>query len=480
MAVEASTAQRIRRRHRLFSFAVFVILASLDNAAAGVLPPLYAIIARDLQSNDAALGFVTAVYLLIVAAAAAFWGYRGDKGQRKQLLFYGTLVWVVAMTLTAFSQTFWQLLVFQLLTAAGVGCISSVGFSVVSDLIPAHRRGLALSLWSISQGGGGGVGALLAGTVGAYNWRWPFLMIAAVGFLFTILYLFTNEPQRGRAEPELASVFAAGKSYRYHIALSDLPLILTRRTNIWLIVQSFFFALAYGSTIWIPRWAIARFQAEGYGLEVATIMGNLFVALFSLGFFFSVPAGYIGDRWQQRNPRGRTTMATIGLLASIPFFIALFFVPLEHITLPLEGNLLQLSWAVVVALFTNGWAMVAFVVALLALAFYTADAPNWAALLTDVNLPEHRGTVIGITRIVRAVANAASVGLAGYVFTSLSSAYPPPVNYAIGLSLFQLIAIFAALCYVGARKGVAADIRDVKQTLSTRAGALHASSSDSA
>ena len=59
-----------QRTRQLFAFAVFIILASLDNAAAGVLPPLYAIIARDLQASDAALGAVTAVYLLIVAAAA--------------------------------------------------------------------------------------------------------------------------------------------------------------------------------------------------------------------------------------------------------------------------------------------------------------------------------------------------------------------------------------------------------------------------
>ena len=76
------------RRQLLFSYAVFVVLASLDNAAAGVLPPLYAIIARDLQANEAALGGVTAIYILILAAAAAFWGYRGDQGQRKSLLLY--------------------------------------------------------------------------------------------------------------------------------------------------------------------------------------------------------------------------------------------------------------------------------------------------------------------------------------------------------------------------------------------------------
>jgi predicted MFS family arabinose efflux permease len=96
------------RARQFFAFSVFIILASLDNAAAGVLPPLYAIIARDLQASDAALGSVTAVYILIVAIAAVLWGYRGDQKSRKPLLFWGTLVWVTAMLLTTTAQSFPQ------------------------------------------------------------------------------------------------------------------------------------------------------------------------------------------------------------------------------------------------------------------------------------------------------------------------------------------------------------------------------------
>ena len=40
-----------------------------------------------------------------------------------------------------------------------------------------------------------------------------------------------------------------------------------RPTNRWLILQGFFLSLAYGSTVWVPRWAIARVQAEGFDLE---------------------------------------------------------------------------------------------------------------------------------------------------------------------------------------------------------------------
>ncbi|MEZ4590997.1 MAG: MFS transporter [Chloroflexota bacterium] len=460
-----------QRARQFFAFAVFIILASLDNAAAGVLPPLYAIIARDLQASDAALGGVTAVYLLIVAAAAIIWGYRGDQTQRKPLLFWGTIVWVVAMYCTTLAQNFTQFLLFQMATAVGVGGISSLGFSVVSDLVPARRRGLALSLWSVSQGIGGSLGALLAGTLGALDWRYPFWIIAAVGLLFALLFLFTREPQRGQAEPELAPLFAQGKQYSFRIRRADLRHIWQHNSNRWLLRQSFFYALAYGSTLWIPRWAIARVQAEGYSLETATVVGNLIIALLSLGGFTAVLSGHLGDWWQQRSGRGRVQLAAIGIVVSAPLYVWLYFIPFRGLALPETGNFLELATAVLLAFVSNGWVILAFLVAFTAVTFQSADPPNWAAIITDVNLPEHRGTVIGLSRMFRAVGNALSVWLAGWLFAWLNGRLPEPDNYAVGLALFQVLVIPALICYLFLQKYIAKDKQTAVATLTQRAQA---------
>lgn len=460
-----------QRARQFFAFAVFIILASLDNAAAGVLPPLYAIIARDLQATDAALGSVTAVYLLIVAAAAVVWGYRGDQKQRKPLLFWGTLVWVVALILTTLAQNFTQFLIFQMITAVGVGGISSLGFSVVSDLVPARRRGLALSLWSVSQGIGTSLGALLAGTVGAFDWRYPFWIIAAVGLLFALLFLLTREPLRGQAEPELAPIFAQGKQYDFRINRADISRIWHHASNRWLLRQSFFYALAYGSTLWIPRWAIARVQAEGYSLETATVVGNLIIALLSLGGFTAVLSGHLGDWWQQRSGQGRVKLAMLGTLVAAPLYVWLYFIPFRGLALPEAGDILELATAVLLAFISNGWVILAFLVAFTAVTCQSADPPNWAAMITDVNLPEHRGTVIGFSRVFRAVGNALSVWLAGWLFGWLNGRLPEPDNYAYGLALFQILVIPALICYFILQKYIAKDKQTITAILTERAQA---------
>jgi MFS transporter, Spinster family, sphingosine-1-phosphate transporter len=451
------------------SFVIFIILASLDNAAASVIPPLYPLIARALDASEASLGLVTSAYILLVAVSATLWGYYGDRGQRKRLLLYGTLLWSGAMIGSGLATSLVQLILFQAITAVGVGSISSIGFSVVSDYIPAHRRGLALSLWSLAQLLGSGMGALLAGTVGALNWRLPFFIIATAGLLFALLYCFTRQPQRGQKDPELSPLFASGQSYNYRISRQDIWHLLRHSSNRWLLWQSFFFSLAFGSTIWIPRWAIARVQAEGYGLETATIVGNVFVILFNAGVLLAIPAGHLADKWQRRTVQGRANMGLIGTLGSIPFLVLLYFLPLRNVSIPTEGNLPAVVWAALLAIFTNGYVFVAFIAATGGVALLAAATPAWAAIVTDVNLPEHRGTMLGISRIFRAAGSSISVGLTGFVFTWLTAEFAPPNNYAVGLALFQIIAIPAGLCYLGLRRHVATDMLRVRQTLTLRA-----------
>jgi len=441
----------------------------LDNAAAGVMPPLYALISREFDAIESTLGLITAVNILIAAISAAYWGYKGDRSNRKRILFLGTLLWVSAMLFTSFAETLWQFMLGQTITAVGVGSIASVGFSVVSDMIPVHRRGVALSLWSISQSLGVAAGAILASTIGAFNWRYSFWAIALLGLIFAILYLFTTEPERGKKEPELAPLFATGQSYSYRIQSADIHKIFANKSNQWLILQTTLLTLAFGSTTWVPRWAVAQVEALGFELEIATAVGNIFVILFSIGILAAIPAGYLGDRWQKRNPKGRTWLGMLGLIGSVPFFILLFLMPIKGIVLPNEGNIWELSVQLAINLLLNGWILSLFIIAFLAMALFSAEAPNWAALITDVNLPEHRGTTIGITRIFRAAGNAISIALTGFVFTLLSKNFLPPMNFSIGLALFQLLVIPAGLCYYGASKTVSADIKAVKQTLAARA-----------
>lgn len=457
-----------KRPHRIFTVIVFLILASLDNAARAVLPPLYAVISHDLNVSEAALGVITALSILVVAVTALVWGYLGDRGNRKQLLLWGTLIWSMAMYLTSLADTYNELLIYHLITAVGIGCIASVGFSIVTDLILPQHRGLMMSFWGLSQAGGGGFGSLLGSMLGASNWRVPFVFTAAAGLVFAVLYFISYEPRRGQSEPELAKVFEVGERYGRRIRLADIRGILSIRSNVWIILQGFMSTIAFGALVWMPRLYIGRLQSIGYDLETATVAGNLLSLIFQSGLYAAILGGIIGDRWQHRNLAARSWLCTIGSLGSVPFLIILFLIPMPEFAIPADASRFDIVWATLANVFTNGWILAAFLVALMGFGLMALDVPNRSALLSELNQPEHRGTIAGMSTLLAGAGLAVGNGLTGFVLARLSVQYAPPTNFAYGLILFQLFFIPAGLFYFLTVRSTPHDITRARQILSKR------------
>jgi MFS family permease len=449
---------------------VFILLASLDNAAGALIPTLIRVMSQDLGTSEGTLGIVTAALILVTAITAVAWGYWGDRSSRKRLLLWGTLIWAVGLAASGASRSVSQLFVFSVITGVGLGSITSVGFSVVSDFISPARRGLAMSFWGLSQGIGGLVGLLMGGLLGGTNWRIPFFVIAGAGIVAALAYLGTFDTERGRSEPALEDLFVDGGSYEWEIEAADVPMLIRRPTNRWLILQGFTAQIAYGSLVWVPLLYQAKVSDEGYSLAVATTVGSLFGALFQLGGLTSILAGHIGDRMQRRNRRARALISAIGITGAIPFFLAFFFVPLRGLDIPTDEGTMAIVLATLQAVVTNPWVAASFFLSIGALSFTGADSPNWFALITDVNLPEHRGTVFGIGNLVNGFGRSIGNGLTGLAANALARSFAQPWNFAVGLALFQVFFLPTGYCYWRASKVCEADMDEVQDILRSRAG----------
>jgi MFS family permease len=456
------------RFHRGYSVIVFIVLASLDNVAIGLVPPLITPISRSLSVPESAVGVVTAVSFLVTAVAGVGWAYWGDRTNRKPLLMLGTLLWAAGLVATALAGNYAAFFAAQMLAAIGLGAVGSVGYSVVSDLISPRRRGVVMSLWGLSQGAGTLAGTLLGGLLGATDWRRPFWVLAVVGVAATAAYLFTYDIRRGQSEPELAKVFAAGGDYEYRISRDDIPAILRRRTNIWLVMQGLTAQITFGSLVWLPRLLQAKAEAQGYPEATAILIGSLFATLFQIGGVLSIIGGLVGDRLQRRTLRGRALVAAAGILGGVPLYLVLFFAPLK-IDAPPGASGGAVTAAVLASVFTEPAMALTFLAAIGALALTSANSPNWFALIADVNPPEHRGTVYSMGNLVNGVGRAAGNGVVGVVFRSLATALPSPANYATGLAVFQFFFIPTALMYYLASRSSPADITGVRELLAARA-----------
>ena len=454
--------------HRLYTVVVFIVLASLDNVAIGLVPPLYQPISQTLGVREAAISAATAATYLVSAFASVGWAYAGDRANRKPLLMLGTLIWALGTLGTALSPNYAAFLAAQVIGAVGLGAVGSVGFSVVSDLIKPRRRGLVMSFWGLSQGVGTLAGTLVGGLLGSNDWRRPFYVVTVVGVVATLAYLFTYNIRRGQSEPELAGVFAAGEEYEYRISRDDLPVILRRRTNVWLVLQGFTAQLVFGSLVFLPRLFQAKAEALGFSQSTAIDIGSVYATLFQLGGVLSIVGGLVGDRLQRRTPRGRALVAAVGILAGIPFYVVLFFVPLR-LDVPDGAKTGAVIAAVLESVVTQPVMAASFLAALIALALTSANSPNWFALITEVNPPEHRGTVYSLGNLVNGIGRATGNSLVGIAFQSLQRALPPPVNFAVGLAAFQAFFIPTGIMYWLASRTSPKDIEDVQHLLHDRA-----------
>lgn len=456
------------RAHKIWTIVVFIVLASLDNAAIAIVPAMILPTAEALDTSSRALGFVTGTVILVTAITSVGWGFLGDRSDRKRLLFFGTLVWAAGSWLSGEATTYGQLFLWQVVMALGLGAIATVGFSVISDFVSPRRRGLAMSFWGLSQGLGGLFGAYLASQAGATDFRAPLQVISVLGVIFALLYLTTYQPPRGFAEPSLEALHASGAQYDYRIELDQVPGLFAKRTNLWLILQGFTAQIAYGSLIWVEFLYQNKVLEQGYDTATATKVGGLLGAVFRLGALFSILAGHIGDRLQRHDLGARAKVSAIGILGAIPFFMVFFFLPLSGIDVTNGASTATLIPEVALQLVTNPFVFTAFVTSLLALAFTSADSPNNFALISDVNLPEHRGTVFGLQNLVNGLGRSAGNGLTGPVAVALERSLTPPLNWAVGLALFQFWFLPAGWMYWRATKTSPSDITANRETLEAR------------
>jgi len=456
-----------------FTIAVFIALAAFDNIIIGLFPPLFKFIAQDLNVDIAKLGIVSAVNIIVTAISSVYWGYLSGKFKRKRLIIIGTLIWVTAVFLTAISKSYMQLILFQMITGVGLGCIASIGFSILTDFIHYEKRGTVLSLWGMAQGLGGITGSLLASlTATSHSWRWPFEIVGIIGFFLIFLYLFVEEPSRGQSDPELLHLIKKGQAYDHFIDAKQIRSILFKKSNVLLFLQAFFMNISTGSLIWIPTLFIFKIQQQGYSVETAMIASGYLYGIFQIGGMTSAYFGHLGDKFQKKSYKGRAFFTAIFVFLTMPFYIVMFSIPMDHLILPHDHNAILILVYLIKQIFLNPWIASLFVISFFASAAQSANTPNWLALITDVNLPEHRGTAFSVANLFNSLGR--TIGNLGFgtLLGVITVHYQEPNNYIMTLSFLEVFLIPSALCYLFMAKTNMSDIHNMKETLKIRSNKM--------
>jgi MFS family permease len=102
-------------------------------------------------------------------------------------------------------------------------------------------------------------------------------------------------------------------------------------------------------------------------------------------------------------------------------------------------------------------------------AFVMGIAPNWYSSMLDVNLPEHRGTMIATAALLDSIGRAVGSWFGGFiigVFFAWGS--PMPISDTIVLSALTF-GIVSALLWIPINKHTKRDIKEITEILEKRA-----------
>lgn len=139
--------------------------------------------------NDISLGIVVSSLIIGCLIGAFSAGYSIEKYGRKKVLIFSSILFAISSLGCALAQTPILLMVFRLLGGIGVGIVSVVGPTYISEISPPKSRGKLVSLHQF---------AIVTGILLAYIFNYFFIDIAngwrymlGFPFIFSILFMIS-------------------------------------------------------------------------------------------------------------------------------------------------------------------------------------------------------------------------------------------------------------------------------------------------
>lgn len=478
-------------------FLPLILIVSSDDATL-IINEVLIVADFELETNMASFGALLAVSQIARAFSVITFGFLSDKYPRKKLLIIATLVWGFGDIAISFSSQFWQLFLFRVIASASMGAVSAISLSLLADLFSSEDRGLSFAIWGALSLVGVGVAQMLSSafnkvdydfdinsndfiariqTIRDQNsleiirssWQAPFLVFALIGLGCLILVIFLKEPKRAAKEKILEGVLdheEVDYGKFYSIKFSDLKFIWKRKTTFFLVINFFDVVLSgliVGSLIiWVTI-------DMGFG-QLSDSSSKIYLMLFLvpvligglIGMFYWPKKG--DNMVKNGKPTARVKLAVFLGWAHLPFLlIAFLFIP-DASNLTFLNGTIQASPIG----FGIGMSLMGIVLGIGMNLELAVGALHYSSMI-DVNLPEHRGTMIAAASFIDAFGRAigAWVGLAFVDFMAGTIFEAKPLSGAILLSI-AIFGIGSGLLWLPIYKYADKDMAEISSIMEKR------------
>jgi len=227
----------------VFLLGAAMFLNYVDRGAIGIASPL---MKSDLGLSDEAYGVAFSAFFWVYAPVQLFAGWLCDRFSVYRLMALGILLWAGSTLLIGFVGGFASLLVLRIMLGVGESISFPGSSKIISQHVPAERRGIANAAIAAGLALGPAAGTLAGGLILAHSgWRMIFLVFGIV----TLIWLWPWR-QTVRSLPAVTeaqaddrvslgflmrkwplwsmSIVHALGNYCFYFLLAWLPLFLTK------------------------------------------------------------------------------------------------------------------------------------------------------------------------------------------------------------------------------------------------------------
>ena len=299
--------------HALWALLIGFFMILVDATIVAVANP---VIMSSLGADYDAVIWVTSAYLLAYAAPLLISGRLGDRYGPKNIYLLGLAVFTVASLWCGLSDTIGMLIAARVLQGFGAALLTPQTLSTITRIFPAHRRGVAMSVWGATAGVATLVGPLAGGVLVEHlGWQWIFIVNVPVGVIGFMVAVW------------LVPVLPTQKQG------FDIPGVLLSGVGMFLIVFALQEGQAYAWAPWI--WAMIA-------IGVAVMAAFLYWQSVNTGQPL-IPLTIFGDRDFSMSNLG---VATIGFVATAMIVPLMFYAQAVCGMSPTEAALLTAPMAV--------------------------------------------------------------------------------------------------------------------------------------
>jgi MFS family permease len=282
-----SADARLSRTVALVGLAVLAGSYVVNAMDRQVFPVLLTPISHDYGFTLGQGGLLSTIFTLGIGLSGVPAGYLLDRLSRKSVIILGVLIYSVFTLLTVIAAGFWDMLAYRALSGVGEALQNAALFSAVGAYFFA-RRSLALGTLNFAYGLGGFIGPLAgAKLAGAGHWQMPFLVYGLIGLAFCVLIAvvirksFTERQEvAGDVDRRLDIGHVPPRLYNRNIVMLGLTAVAVGISM-------------YGYIGLYPTFLVKE-------LHWSSGQAALAASMFGLGALLGIPAGWLGDRVNQR------------------------------------------------------------------------------------------------------------------------------------------------------------------------------------